>query len=242
VRQKVDHQNINSRLVGLIRQAAQMCDYARMARQCRLPLLLAELQNLMIVPATPAGPIARAGRHNDCSDMHCHSFLNVNRCIAGWAGSENQDGQMNEPTTPRPRVSLPCQEFHAAAEYVVAMRQWIHDVNELGMPHFGELGNRVKCYRKLLAEDFAAEEARGRLSGVGKRRPECWAEIDELRDQHGQFLDELELLQEKLCQDSPPYESWQDAVRHFDELLMEVERHEGRELQLLASISDTAES
>ena len=149
---------------------------------------------------------------------------------------------MNEPKTPRPRVSPPCQEFHTAATYVIAMQQWIHDINELGMPHFGELSNRVKCYRNLLAKDFAAEEARGRLSRVGKCRPECWAEIEELRCQHGQFLDELKLLEEKLCQDCPPYESWQDAVRHFDELLTEVERHEGREQQLLASIPDSAGS
>jgi hypothetical protein len=149
---------------------------------------------------------------------------------------------MNEPAAPRPEVTKPCPEFESAAAYVPELQRWIHDVSELGMPHFRELGNRLQCYRDLLAADFAAEEARGRMSGVGKCRPECWEEIDELRHQHGQFLDELEVLVVKLCQDEPPYDSWQDAVRHFDELLMEIHRHEGRELQLLASIKDVATS
>jgi hypothetical protein len=153
-----------------------------------------------------------------------------------------EDRQMNKPAIPRPRVGRPCQGFHGAAEYVVELQRWMHDISELGTPHFGELGNRVECFRKLLAKEIAAEEARGRLSGVGKCRPECWAEIEELRIQHGQFLDELKLLETKLCQDIPPYDSWQDAVRHFEEVLTEIHHHEGRELQLLASISAHGES
>ena len=125
-----------------------------------------------------------------------------------------------------------------ATEHVEQLQRWIHEVCELGLACFGELGSRLQGYRNMLATELAMEESQGLLSGVSMRHPECGDEIGELRRQHGQFLDELDAMIVKLQQDMPPYDSWQEAVRQFEELLTEICRHDGRERQLLASMAE----
>ena len=147
---------------------------------------------------------------------------------------------MTEMTGMDQSGSTPPYPRGRAAELVVDLQRWIREVDEWGWPHFGELGNRLQFYRSALEAEFAAEESQGLLSSVSQRHPECREEIGELRRQHGQFLDELDAMITKLRQDEPPYDSWQEAVRQFDELLTEIYRHDGREQQLLASVTGNA--
>lgn len=120
---------------------------------------------------------------------------------------------------------------------VAELQQWIVEVSELGMPHFGELGQRLMCYRETLEKQFSEEECSPQFSGGSKQFSECSQELSMLCQQHAQFLDELDNMVVKLHQEPPPYDSWQDAVRQFQELQTEIERHTGREQQLVSAMT-----
>lgn len=135
-----------------------------------------------------------------------------------------------------------CRGGHAAQKCAFEIQRWIREVDQFGVPRFGEFGHRLHCYRTLLASEFANEEYHGQLSEVEQRHPECKAEITELHGQHGQFLDQLESLVARLQQDQPVYVSWQDAVTEFSHLMAEIARHQGREDQLLESLTPSSET
>lgn len=122
--------------------------------------------------------------------------------------------------------------------FVAELQDWIHEAGPSNGQYFAELGNRLQFYRGLLATHLAKEESLDRLRQVGKFHPECQSEIGVLHRQHGQFLDELDTMVTKLHQEEPPYDSWQEAIRQFEELLTEIHRHEGREGQLLACVME----
>jgi hypothetical protein len=116
------------------------------------------------------------------------------------------------------------------------LRQWMQEIEEFGVPHFGEFGFRLQCYRDRLATEFSNEETWCRSNGDSDRHAECRQELSELSQQHGQFLDELDNMAIKLQQDHPPYESWQETARQFAEIQLEIDRHKGREQQLIEAM------
>lgn len=133
-----------------------------------------------------------------------------------------------------------CRRGQAAQKCAFEIQRWIREVDQFGVPRFGEFGHRLNCYRNLLAGEFANEEYHGQLSDVEQRHPECKPEITELHGQHGQFLDQLERFADRLQQDQPAYRCWQDAVAEFEHLISEIARHQGREDQLLESLTPSS--
>lgn len=126
-----------------------------------------------------------------------------------------------------------------AADSLAELRQWMGETEEMGVPHFGEFGFRLDCYRTALAAEFSREESRSRMRGDADRDDNECQELIALRSQHGQFLDELENMSTTLHQSPPPFETWQEATRQFDELQSEIDRHRKRERQLIDTVNRT---
>lgn len=116
------------------------------------------------------------------------------------------------------------------------LRQWMRDTEEFGVPHLGEFGFRIQCYRNRLATEFRNEETRHRIKGDFAKHAECQQELNQLTAQHGLFLDELESLAVKLQRDRPPFETWNEATRQFAKIQLEIDRHKGRERQLIEAM------
>ena len=138
-----------------------------------------------------------------------------------------------ERTTIQHDLSRMSQEHQLLAEVIADVRSWIREVCELGMPHFGELGDRLRPLHEQLARHFRHEEELGYLSDALARAPHLTGEANILLQQHGQLLRELNELILRLHETEPPFDSWQQACSELDAMLAELDRHEGREKAIL---------
>ncbi len=113
--------------------------------------------------------------------------------------------------------------------HIAELCDWLDEVEQLGMPRFLELGNRLQPLRNDLAVHFAREERDGYLAVPLARVPQFREEADELLGQHSRFLGDLEALSEHLQETESPFRTWQDARRRFEQLLAALRQHEHRE-------------
>jgi hypothetical protein len=127
------------------------------------------------------------------------------------------------------------EEHRLLLKQISDFRTWAKEVDELGIPHFREMGNRLQTLRDVLSCHFVDEEAGGYLSPVLEAAPRFAAEAAELRAQHADFLTALDGLIARLSQEPPQFESWQAAVREFEAFLESLRKHEARENTLAQS-------
>lgn len=111
------------------------------------------------------------------------------------------------------------------------LKTWSKEADEYGRPQFGQLGDRVRAIRKVVAEHIALEEEGGYMSGPLKAAPQLGDRAEALRAEHPRLLAEFDNLAANL-RDSPcKYDCWSSACRDFRQLLDELERHEQAEQQ-----------
>ena len=125
-------------------------------------------------------------------------------------------------------------EEHKALEKKIAdLHSWIHEVTEIGVPHFRELGVKLESVRDSLKKHFAIEEEQGYLAEALAGRPQLKEEANALQKQHAQFLKQLDTLICKLEGCERPFESWQEACNEFESFLVGLKEHEVRETDIL---------
>lgn len=130
------------------------------------------------------------------------------------------------------------QEHDHLTTRIAELREWISEVSELGIPHFAELGSRLRPLLEELNAHFEHEEQRGYLAGAIERVPQFIDDVDELLLQHSQFRNQLHALICRLGEYEPPFSSWQQACAEFEDVLAEIERHERRETSILKAACD----
>lgn len=113
--------------------------------------------------------------------------------------------------------------------HIADVCDWLDEVEQLGMPRFGELGNRLQPLRDDLIAHFAQEERDGYLAVPLAKVPRFRGEAEELCRQHSDFLRDLESLSEHLRETESPFRTWQDARRKFEQLVAALRQHEQRE-------------
>lgn len=121
------------------------------------------------------------------------------------------------------------EEHRLLMKQIADFRTWAKEVDELGVPHFREMGNRLQTLRDVLSCHFIDEEAGGYLSPVLEAAPRFSAEAAELQAQHAGFLATLDGLIVRLSNEPPEFESWQAAVSEFEHFLETLRHHEARE-------------
>ncbi len=71
-------------------------------------------------------------------------------------------------------------------------------------------------------------------------QPIAGAKLDELSQasasDHSELLDRLAQLMERLNQLEPPYDSWQDALAEFEQIVVAIEDHEADESRQVAAL------
>ena len=123
-------------------------------------------------------------------------------------------------------------EHHELLEHICSIRDWVGGVTELGTPRFGELGSRLIPLREDLALHFAEEES-GRYS---EEAPFDTSEkMLELREQHQEILQQLDLLIGRLRAKEPEFRSWQAAVERVESLIADICHHERHETSVIQS-------
>jgi hypothetical protein len=128
-----------------------------------------------------------------------------------------------------------CQLFQAwrnddrsLAATVDEIRDWMWEVNQMGIPHFGETASRLKPFRELLSEHFGRERAM--LEKLAELYPSASPEVNAFQRQtamdHQELLARLDHLYQRLQEIDPPFASWSEAMEEVDVFFAAVEQHE----------------
>ena len=122
---------------------------------------------------------------------------------------------------------------------ISGLRHWCDEVAQGGRPRFGEMGSRVRMFRRRLTKHFALEERGGYLSEALAAAPRFTPEAEALRRQHRQMLDELDQLADGLAASPPPFAGWQEARGKLEETLNRLRAHEAAETRIVqAAVED----
>ena len=128
------------------------------------------------------------------------------------------------------------REHSALDDEIFKWRQWWEQLNEMGQPHFGEMGDRLAHFREHLSSHFEHEERQGCMS-LMKHLPEKGADQAEaLRKEHPQLLGELDHLISQLQQCEPAFTCWGSAREEFETFLDQLNSHEESEDALLEQL------
>lgn len=127
------------------------------------------------------------------------------------------------------------------------VRDWMREVAQLGIPHFGETATRLRPLRHRLVQHFAREDEM--IEQLAQLYSSSSPEIEAVRRQsvhdHDQLLARLDNLINRLNELVPPFDSWQtaiDDVEMFVDLLEQHEEQESESVQMLMPSRQTKNS
>ena len=111
------------------------------------------------------------------------------------------------------------------------VRDWMQEVNQLGIPHFGETATRLLPLRRRLVTHFEREDRM--IAQLAELYPSSSPEVQAVRRQsshdHHQLLARLDDLIQRLGQTEPPFDSWQAAMDELESFVDLLEQHEEQE-------------
>jgi hypothetical protein len=111
------------------------------------------------------------------------------------------------------------------------VRDWMQEVNQLGIPHFGETATRLLPLRQRLVTHFQREDQM--IAQLAELYPSSSPEVQAVRRQssrdHHQLLARLDDLIQRLGQTEPPFASWQAAMDELESFVDLLEQHEEQE-------------
>lgn len=129
-------------------------------------------------------------------------------------------------------------EDRALEVAVDEIRDWMHEVNQLGIPHFGETATRLAPLRNRLVNHFHREDEM--IAGLAEQYPSTSPEIEAVRRQsgrdHHRLLCRLDDLIDRLAQIDPPFDSWQAAMDELEMFVDLLEQHEERESESIETL------
>lgn len=139
------------------------------------------------------------------------------------------DAEMNESVT---QIFQQWQtEDRELVRRVDVLRDWMQEVNQLGIPHFGETASRLRMFCRWLTEYFEREDAM--ISQLAQAYPASSPEVEDVRRfsdlDHAQLLLRFEELIGRLEQTVPPFDSWEAAMEEVVILVETLEQHEENE-------------
>lgn len=131
-----------------------------------------------------------------------------------------------------------CQIFHQwrledrkLALCIDQVRDWMWEVNQLGVPQFGETAVRMQPLRKTLVVHFEREDEI--LQKLSELYSASSPEIEAFRRQtaldHRSLLTRLDDLDMRLTEVDPQFESWTAAMNEVDVFFEAMQQHELQE-------------
>jgi hypothetical protein len=161
--------------------------------------------------------------------------MHLQRGDSGALATDTNASSSEAIMTTSPSTATPgaLQEAHALLHREIDdLREWCHEVKEIGQPRFGQLGLRLHALREHVAEHFAEEERGGYMSPVVAADPRFAAPAAELLAEHARILERFDAVAEQLAASPPRYGCWSEGENDLCSLLADLERHEHAEIEL----------
>ncbi len=124
-------------------------------------------------------------------------------------------------------------EDRELGRYLDAVRDWMHDVSQLGIPRFGETADRLEQLQDRLGIHFDREdEITEQLSDYySSSSIELEAIRRQTRRDHQQLAERLEELIARLNELEPPFVSWESAIDEVELFVIVLEQHEDQHVE-----------
>ncbi len=124
------------------------------------------------------------------------------------------------------------------------LRSWMMEVNQLGIPHFGEAAVRLLTLRNRLLQHFDRENEI--IESLANHFADSEPSMKELRSDsardHLQIMERLDELMERLNELEPPFESWSTAMNEIEAFIDRLHQHESDESGSFATIMAAGDS
>lgn len=125
--------------------------------------------------------------------------------------------------------------------FIDAVRDWMGEVGQLGIPHFGEAATRLRPLRQRLDIHFEREDSI--VQQLGALYESGSPEIDAVRRQsirdHQKLLDFLDDFIRRLDETDPHFKSWEQAMEQLEMFVSLLEQHEDQESDSIQTLIRT---
>ncbi|HAH47576.1 hemerythrin domain-containing protein [Gimesia sp.] len=115
--------------------------------------------------------------------------------------------------------------------HIKELNHWWSELDERGLPKYGEMGTRVEGLRDLLSKHFRDEEQEGYFKPLMDESPGFCIMVPDFQKKHKEFLKRLDDFGARLKQSEPPFQNWNEALQELQRLLAELRVHENEEIQ-----------
>ncbi|WP_145228609.1 hemerythrin domain-containing protein [Gimesia algae] len=122
-------------------------------------------------------------------------------------------------------------EHEQILSHIKDLNQWWAELDEHGMPKYGEMGTRMEGLRDLLSKHFNDEEQEGYFKPLMDEEPGFCIMVPDFQKQHKEFLTRLDDFSNRLKQPEPPFHNWNEALLELQRLLAELRINENREIE-----------
>jgi hypothetical protein len=127
------------------------------------------------------------------------------------------------------------------ATSIAQIRDWMVEVNQLGIPHFGETAAKLRPLRSSLETHFLREDAM--LAKLAELYPSNSPEVMAFKRQtgldHHALLTRLDKLLGRLGETDPQFPSWTAAMDEVDVFFEAMEQHERQESDRVGMLMPT---
>lgn len=143
------------------------------------------------------------------------------------------EGGNTKKKDPHEHLQYLLDEHEQLLAHMKDLNRWWTELDEHGLPKFGEMGTRVAGFRDLLAKHFEDEEQEGYFKPLMDEEPGFCIMVPDFQKKHAVTLSRFDDFIDRLKQSQPPFKNWSEAMREFDSLMSDIREHENREIRLV---------
>ncbi|MCA9020265.1 MAG: hemerythrin domain-containing protein, partial [Planctomycetaceae bacterium] len=115
--------------------------------------------------------------------------------------------------------------------HIKGLNDWWRELDERGLPKYGEMGTRMEGLRDQLSKHFCDEEQEGYFKPLMDESPGFCIMVPDFQKKHKEFLTRIDDFSTRLKQSEPPFQNWNEALQELQGLLDELRINENEEIQ-----------
>ncbi len=143
---------------------------------------------------------------------------------------------MNQLTAFRKELESLLNEHNAILDKIEEIINWWAQLEEKGLPKYGEMGMHIHELRDMLATHYEEEEEKGYFEQIKENYPEIDFKDRDFVKEHSHLLMQLNIFAEKLSLPEPAFKNWNEAMEEFEAFLKQFNNHERAETRIINKV------